>query len=44
MKPELYRVREAVGILNADNTECTLVGDNINDVLSGLLAGVTVIR
>jgi phosphoglycolate phosphatase-like HAD superfamily hydrolase len=43
MKPDPYRVRVAVGILDADNTECTLVGDSTADVLAGLLAGVTVI-
>jgi phosphoglycolate phosphatase len=43
MKPDPYRVRAAVGILDADNTECTLVGDSTADVLAGLLAGVTVI-
>jgi phosphoglycolate phosphatase-like HAD superfamily hydrolase len=43
MKPDLYRVHEAVGILNADNAECTLVGDSTTDVLSGPLSGVTVI-
>jgi beta-phosphoglucomutase-like phosphatase (HAD superfamily) len=43
MKPSPYRVREAVSLLNADNTECTLVGDNTSDVMAGHLAGVAVI-
>jgi beta-phosphoglucomutase-like phosphatase (HAD superfamily) len=43
MKPDPYRVREAVAILDADNTECTLIGDSTSDVFAGLLAGVPVI-
>ena len=40
MKPGPYRVREAVGLLDA---ECVLVGDSTTDVLAGHLAGVAVI-
>ena len=43
MKPDPYRVRQAVGILGAENTECTLVGDSLADVMAGHLAGVAVI-
>jgi len=43
MKPDPYRVREAVAILDADNTECVMVGDSTTDVFAGLLAGVPVI-
>jgi beta-phosphoglucomutase-like phosphatase (HAD superfamily) len=35
--------RAAVGILNADISECTLVGDSAADVFAGLLAGVAVV-
>ena len=43
MKPDPYRVRAAVRILDADNTDCTLIGDTTADVFAGLLAGVPVI-
>jgi phosphoglycolate phosphatase len=43
MKPDPYRVRAAVDMLGADNSECTLVGDTTANVFAGLLAGVTVI-
>jgi phosphoglycolate phosphatase len=43
MKPDPYRVRQAVAILGAENTECTLVGDTLADVMAGHLAGVAVI-
>jgi phosphoglycolate phosphatase len=43
MKPDPYRVRAAVGMLDADNSECALVGDTTADVFAGLLAGVPVI-
>jgi beta-phosphoglucomutase-like phosphatase (HAD superfamily) len=43
MKPDPYRVRQAVGILGAENTECTLVGDSLADIMAGHLAGVAVI-
>jgi phosphoglycolate phosphatase-like HAD superfamily hydrolase len=43
MKPDPYRVRAAVGLLDADNHECTLIGDTTADVFAGLLAGVAVI-
>jgi phosphoglycolate phosphatase-like HAD superfamily hydrolase len=43
MKPDPYRVRAAVGMLDADNTDCALVGDTTADVFAGLLAGVNVI-
>jgi len=43
MKPDPYRVRQAVGILGAENAECTLVGDTLADVMAGHLAGVNVI-
>jgi beta-phosphoglucomutase-like phosphatase (HAD superfamily) len=43
MKPDPYRVRAAVGLLDADNHECVLIGDTTADVFAGLLAGVPVI-
>lgn len=43
MKPDPYRVRAAVRILDADNHECALIGDTTADVFAGLLAGVPVI-
>jgi phosphoglycolate phosphatase-like HAD superfamily hydrolase len=43
MKPDPYRVRAAVGILDADGADCVLVGDSTTDVFAGLLAGVPVI-
>jgi len=43
MKPEPYRVREALGILDADNTQCAMIGDSTSDVFAGQLAGVPVI-
>lgn len=43
MKPSPYRVREAVGLLDADNAECTFLGDTTSDVMAGHLAGVTVV-
>ena len=43
MKPSPYRVREAVGLLDADNAECAFIGDSTSDVFAGLLAGVPVI-
>jgi beta-phosphoglucomutase-like phosphatase (HAD superfamily) len=43
MKPDPYLVRAAVGILDADNTECAMIGDSDTDVFAGLLAGVPVI-
>jgi phosphoglycolate phosphatase-like HAD superfamily hydrolase len=43
MKPSPYRVREAVALLDADNAECTFVGDTTSDVLAGHLAGIAVI-
>jgi HAD superfamily hydrolase (TIGR01549 family) len=43
MKPDPYLIRAAVGILDADNTECAMIGDSETDVFAGLLAGVPVI-
>ncbi len=43
MKPSPYRVREAVGSLDADPHECAFVGDSPTDVLAGKVAGVPVI-
>lgn len=43
MKPDPYRVGAAVGILDADGTECVMIGDSTTDVFAGLLAGVPVI-
>ena len=43
MKPSPYRVREAVSLLDAEHSECVLVGDSTTDVLAGHLAGVAVI-
>jgi Haloacid dehalogenase-like hydrolase len=43
MKPDPYRVREAVGLLDADQSTCVLAGDSTADVLAGHLAGVDVI-
>jgi phosphoglycolate phosphatase-like HAD superfamily hydrolase len=43
MKPSPYRVREAVGLLNAENAECAFIGDTTSDVMAGHLAGDAVI-
>jgi phosphoglycolate phosphatase-like HAD superfamily hydrolase len=43
MKPSPYRVRAAVGMLDAEPDECAFVGDSATDVLAGRLAGVAVI-
>jgi len=43
MKPDPYQVRAAVRMLDADNTECIMIGDSTSDVFAGLLAGVPVI-
>jgi beta-phosphoglucomutase-like phosphatase (HAD superfamily) len=43
MRSDPYRVRQAVGILGAENTECALAGDSLADVMAGHLAGVAVI-
>jgi beta-phosphoglucomutase-like phosphatase (HAD superfamily) len=43
MKPSPYRVREAVGTLDAEPGECAFIGDSPSDVLAGRLAGVAVI-
>jgi beta-phosphoglucomutase-like phosphatase (HAD superfamily) len=43
MKPSPYRVREAVSLLDAEHSECVLVGDSTTDVLAGHLAGISVI-
>ena len=43
MKPSPYRVRAAVGLLDAEPSECALVGDSDTDVLAGRLAGVEII-
>ena len=43
MKPSPYRVRKAVSLLDAEHSECALVGDSTTDVLAGHLAGVAVI-
>lgn len=43
MKPSPYRVSEAVRMLEADNADCTLIGDSTSDVMAGHLAGVAVI-
>jgi len=43
MKPDPYLVRAAVGILDADNTECAMIGDSETDVFAAMLAGVPVI-
>jgi hypothetical protein len=37
IKPDPCRVRAAVAILNADNSECSLVGGSTSDVFAGLL-------
>jgi beta-phosphoglucomutase-like phosphatase (HAD superfamily) len=42
VKPSPYRVREAVGLLDAEHSGCVLVGDSTTDVLAGHLAGVAV--
>jgi phosphoglycolate phosphatase len=43
MKPSPYRVRIAVGSLQAEPEECVFIGDTETDVLAGLLGGVAVI-
>ncbi len=43
MKPDPYRVRVAVGMLGAENADCTFIGDTTSDVLAGHLAGISVI-
>jgi predicted HAD superfamily phosphohydrolase YqeG len=43
MKPSPCRVREAVGLLDAEHSECVLVGDSTTDVLAGR-AGRSVVR
>jgi HAD superfamily hydrolase (TIGR01509 family) len=43
MKPSPYRVRIAVGSLQAEPEDCVFIGDTLTDVLAGLLGGVTVI-
>jgi beta-phosphoglucomutase-like phosphatase (HAD superfamily) len=43
MKPSPYRVREAVGLLDAEPAECAFIGDSPTDVLAGHLTGVPVI-
>ena len=43
MKPSPYRVREAVGLLDAEHPNARFVGDSPSDVLAGHLAGITVI-
>jgi len=43
MKPSPYRVREAVGLLDAEPAECAFIGDSPTDVMAGHLAGVPVI-
>jgi phosphoglycolate phosphatase-like HAD superfamily hydrolase len=43
MKPSPYRVRAAVGLLDAEPSECTFIGDSATDVLAGRLAGVAII-
>jgi HAD superfamily hydrolase (TIGR01509 family) len=43
MKPSPYRVRIAVGSLNAEPGECVFIGDSESDVIAGLLGGVAVI-
>src|SRR5258708_8195560 len=43
MKPSPYRVRIAVGSLQAEPEDCVFIGDTVTDVLAGLLGGVAVI-
>jgi HAD superfamily hydrolase (TIGR01509 family) len=43
MKPSPYRVRAAVGLLDAEPSECAFIGDSATDVLAGRLAGVAII-
>jgi phosphoglycolate phosphatase len=43
MKPSPYRVRMAVGALQAEPEDCVFIGDTVTDVLAGLLGGVAVI-
>jgi beta-phosphoglucomutase-like phosphatase (HAD superfamily) len=43
MKPSPYRVRIAVGSLQAEPEECVFIGDTTTDVLAGLLGGVAII-
>jgi beta-phosphoglucomutase-like phosphatase (HAD superfamily) len=43
MKPSPYRVRIAVGSLQAEPEDCVFIGDTTTDVLAGLLGGVAII-
>jgi phosphoglycolate phosphatase-like HAD superfamily hydrolase len=43
MKPNAYRVREAMSLTGAKGEECAFVGDTVTDVVAGRLAGVAVI-
>jgi shikimate kinase len=43
MKPSPYRVRIAVGSLQAEPEDCVFIGDTETGVLAGLLGGVAVI-
>jgi beta-phosphoglucomutase-like phosphatase (HAD superfamily) len=43
MKPSPYRVRIAVGSLQAEPEDCIFIGDSPTDVLAGLLGGVATI-
>ena len=42
MKPSPYRVRIAVGSLQAEPEDCVFIGDTVTDVLAGLLGGVVI--
>jgi phosphoglycolate phosphatase len=43
VKPSPYRVRIAVGSLQAEPEDCVFIGDTVTDVLAGLLGGVAII-
>jgi beta-phosphoglucomutase-like phosphatase (HAD superfamily) len=43
VKPSPYRVRIAVGSLQAEPEDCVFIGDTVTDVLVGLLGGVAII-
>ncbi len=43
LKPSPYRVRIAVGSLQAEPEDCVFIGGTETDVLAGLLGGVAVI-
>ncbi len=43
LKPDPYRVRQAIVFLEAEATECVLVGDSVSDVTAAHAAGIKAI-